>query len=137
MAHIMDIIRNATERVSMRDPRLTDLIDQSSIEGLLTCLRQLSAQWERYLDHLEVPVKVSVAAYTVPIDRSHGRIGRPRLGIGRDRLEYFVSLSFNWTRIATILGISRRFIVGDRNLGCWMNQELMSVMENYWYLLKT
>ena len=105
MAHIMDIIRNATERVSMRDPRLTDLIDQSSIEGLLTCLRQLSAQWERYLDHLEV--KVSVAAYTVPIDRSHGRIGRPRLGIGRDRLEYFVSLSFNWTRIAAILGISR------------------------------
>jgi len=40
-------------------------------------------------------------------DRSHGRIGRPQLGIGRDQLEHFVSLSFNWTRIAAILGVSR------------------------------
>jgi len=43
-----------------------------------------------------------------------GLIGRPRLGIGRDQLEYFVSLSFNWTWIAAILGVSRMTVYRRR-----------------------
>ena len=113
VAHIRDAVRNATERVSMHDPQLPDLLDyQTSLEGLLTCLRRLSAQWERYLDRLEL--EESVTAYTAPIDRSHRRIGRPRLEIGRDQLEYFISLSFNWTRIAAILGVSRMTVYRRR-----------------------
>ena len=76
VAHIRDTIRSTTERMSTRDPQLSDVTDyQSSLEELLTCLRQLSAQWERYLDHLAV--EGSVTAYAVPVDRSHRRVGRP------------------------------------------------------------
>ena len=38
-AHIRDTIRNTTERMSTRDPQLSDY--QSSLEELLTCLHQL------------------------------------------------------------------------------------------------
>jgi len=113
VAHVRDTVRNTTERANMHDPQLPALLDyQTSLEGLLTCLRQLSVQWEQYLDHLEL--EESVTAYTVPIDRSHERIGRPRLGIGRDQLEYFVSLSFNWTQVAAILGVSRMTVYRRR-----------------------
>ena len=109
-AHIRDTIRNTTERMSTRDPQLSDY--QSSLEELLTCLRQLSAQWERYLDHLEL--EGSVTAYAVPVDRSHRRLGRPQLEISRDQLECIVSLSFNWTQIAAILGVSRMTVYRRR-----------------------
>ena len=99
VAHIRDTIRNITERMSTRDPQLSDY--QSSLEELLTCLRQLSGQWERYLDHLEL--EGSVTAYAVAVDRSYRRLGRPQLEISRDQLECLVSLSFNWTQIAAIL----------------------------------
>ena len=88
VAHIRDTIRNAPEGMSMNDPQFADY--KSSLEELLTCLHQLLAKWERYLEQLEL--EVSATAYTVPVDRSRRRLGRPRLVIGRDQLEYFISL---------------------------------------------
>ena len=125
-AHLRDTIRNATERMSTRDPLLSDY--QSSLDELLTCLHQLSAQWERYLDHLKL--EGSVTAYAVPVDRSHRRLGRPQLEISRDQLEYLVSLSFNWTQIAGILGTSSMTVYRRRQEFGMLDEPRTLVMEN-------
>ena len=39
-----------------------------------------------------------------------GNIGRPRFAISRDQLLYLASLSFKWTEIAALLGVSRMII---------------------------
>ena len=56
VAQIRDTIRNTTERMSTRDPQLSDY--QSSLEELLTCLRQLSIQWVKntLFEKIEKPV---------------------------------------------------------------------------------
>ena len=63
------------------------------------------------MDHLEL--EGSVTAYAVPVD-THRRRGCPQLEISRDQLEYLVSLSFNWTQIAAILGVSRMMVYWRR-----------------------
>ena len=63
------------------------------------------------MDHLEL--EGSVTAYAVPVD-THRRRGCPQLEISRDQLEYLVSLSFNWTQIAAILGVSRMTVYRRR-----------------------
>ena len=54
-----------------------------------------------------------MTAYAVPVD-THRRRGCPQLEISRDQLEYLVSLSFNWTQIAAILGVSRMTVYRRR-----------------------
>jgi len=46
------------------------------------------------------------AAYQVPIQHTNER-GRPKFDIDQEQLEYLVSLSFNWSEFAALLGISR------------------------------
>ena len=36
-----------------------------------------------------------------------GRRGRPKFDIDKEQIEYLLSLSFNWTEIAALLGVSR------------------------------
>ena len=110
VAHIRDTIRDSIDGMSSSDEDLTVYLFQ--LEELLTCLRQLSALWENYLDQLEL--QISVAGYAVRVDRLHRGLGRPRLDIGRDQLEHLLSLSFNCTQIASILGVSRMTVYRRR-----------------------
>ena len=110
VAHIRDTIRDSIDGMSSSDEDLTVYLFQ--LEELLTCLRQLSALWENYLDQLEL--QICVAGYAVRVDRSHRGLGRPRLDIGRDQLEHLLSLSFNCTQIASILGVSRMTVYRRR-----------------------
>ena len=110
VAHIRDTIRDSIDGMSSSDEDLTVYLFQ--LEELLTCLCQLSALWENYLDQLEL--QISVAGYAVRVDRSHRGLGRPRLDIGRDQLEHLLSLSFNCTQIASILGVSRMTVYRRR-----------------------
>ena len=73
LAHIRDTFRDSIERMSSSDKDLTVYL--SWFEDLLTCLRQLSALWENYLDQLEL--EISMPAYAVPVDRSHRRLAVP------------------------------------------------------------
>ena len=48
-------------------------------------------------------------AYRVPVKTSTSR-GRPRFTISQDQFEYLMTLSFTWTDISCLLGVSRMTI---------------------------
>ena len=84
---------------------------EQQLGELCSCLRQLRSQWEQYLENLDQRhVFMAYQAHVVP---ASGR-GRPRFDITRDQLEYLSLLSFNWTQIATLVGVSRMTIYRRR-----------------------
>lgn len=52
-------------------------------------------------------------SYRVEVTKSIGR-GRSHFLISRDQLEYLRSLSFTWTNIAALIGVSRMTIFRQR-----------------------
>ena len=84
----------------------------SSLRDLVGCLRQIHHKWEEYASVLD-----SLPTRSEPAQRSQpDGPGRPRFEISKDQLEYLASLSFKWTEIAALLGVSRmtiyRFVAG-------------------------
>lgn len=74
----------------------------SSIGDLVGCLRQIYYKWEDYatvLDSLPTPEPPQRSRNDGP--------GRPRFEISKEQLEYLASLSFKWTEMAALLGVSR------------------------------
>jgi len=77
---------------------------KNSMEALVVYLRSLSEEWDRYIASME---RMSESLrYTVATTESSGR-GRPRFIIAKEQLEYLCSLSFSWTDMALLLGVSR------------------------------
>lgn len=70
------------------------------VQDLLQCLRSLSQEWQKYLDTKE---RCSNAEHT-------SQRGRPRSIVSCEQLLYLRSLSFMWTEIASLLGVSRKTI---------------------------
>lgn len=85
------VIDEAEENTS----ELSDYI--SNLHELQGILASLFVLWKRYEEMIESMADVS---YT-------GRSGIPRFVISADQLEYLLSLSFSWTEIASLLGVSR------------------------------
>ncbi len=73
---------------------------------LISCLRSIRRKWEEYKDILVSGSQSGDVAYRVSVEIT-GRPGRPRFEISREQLEYLASLSFTWTEIAALLGVSR------------------------------
>ena len=74
------------------------------LNSLIECLRAVYKKWEEYDDLLNsYPERFS---YHVPLVHGNG-VGRPRFQIKRDQLLYLISLSFKWTEISALLGVSR------------------------------
>ena len=80
------------------------------MEDLLQCLRSLSQEWQKYLDSKE---SSNVVAYHSPLEHTSQR-GRPRFIVSCEQLLYLRSLSFTWTEIASLLGVSRMTIFRRR-----------------------
>ena len=79
------------------------------LSQLLQCLRIISLEWQAYLEVCELR---SQSAYAVGHVQSASRpVGRPRFDISEDQLEYLSSMSFSWTQIASMLGVSRMTVV--------------------------
>ena len=77
----------------------------SMLNSLIECLRGVYNKWEEYEGVLDsYPERY---AYHVPVLRSTDAVGRPRFQISRDQLLYLASLSFKWTEISALLGVSR------------------------------
>ncbi len=70
---------------------------------LIDCLRELSKEWSRLED---CAVATSSISYRAPTISNSGR-GRPRFDVSCAQIEYLRSLSFSWTNISSLLGISR------------------------------
>ena len=77
-----------------------------SLDELLECLRTIRNKWLEYRDLLHSDLAISGVAYHVPVVHT-GRRGRPRFEVTREQVEYLASLSFTWSEIATLLGVSR------------------------------
>ena len=82
------------------------------LSQLLELLRSISHQWQIHIDQLRS--QPSMNSYQAPFTGSTGVPGRPRFSISRDQLMYLHSLSFSWTQIASILGVSRMTIYRRR-----------------------
>ena len=69
-------------------------------------LSSLQTQWQMFYYIMEA--SSSNSSYSVSTTYTHGqRRGRPIFIISKEQLEYLHSLSFSWTQIALLLGLSR------------------------------
>ena len=93
-------------------------------------LRSICQQWETYTDEIQSQQRNS---YQVPLVST--RLGRPRFDISQEQLIYLHSLSFSWSQIAAILGVSRMTlyrrraefgmpsrVIGDKQLRSMMRE---------------
>ena len=85
------------------------------IAELIRHLHSTAQEWQSYLDQL---MQLSLSqdsstSYSAPMSTAVGP-GRPKFQISRDQLQYLSSMSFNWTQIANMLGVSRMTIYRRR-----------------------
>lgn len=76
---------------------------ESLLNELLSCLSEVYSDLEGQFDQV---VSIPNTSYLPSIVQGGGR-GRPKFDIKADQLEYLRSLSFSWTEISAMLGISR------------------------------
>lgn len=84
------------------------------VEELITYLQQIANEWQGYVDAFYTGEQ-NQAAYRASVTLT-GQRGRPRFQIEREQLEYLRSLSFSWSNIAAMLGISRMTLYRHRRL---------------------
>ena len=82
-----------------------------SLDELLDLLPQIASKWQKHIDDLEVHSITS--RYHLQLQSSSQR-GRPCLNIMQDQLEYLRLLSFSWSDISRMLGVSRMTIYRRR-----------------------
>ena len=101
--HVCRILREHIASID-GDETLTSYVH--SLDELLECLRTIRNKWLEYKDLLDSDLAISGVAYHVPVVHT-GQRGRPRFEVTRGQVEYLASLSFTWSEIATLLGVSR------------------------------
>jgi len=83
----------------------------SYLDELVQNCRIIAHTWERYVDELLRGDHAN--SYRAAGIRT-GRRGRPPFSITREQLEYLQSMSFTWSEIGSILGVSRMTIYRRR-----------------------
>ena len=79
---------------------------KSAVGNLISACQSIAYWWQEYVDSEQASDRSY--AYGTPVVHIRGeRGGRPRFDITKDQLEYLSSLSFSWSEIASILGVSR------------------------------
>ena len=84
------------------------LFYRGQLEELVVCLQQIAVEWQSLKDALDAN-ELSPNAYRATAVPTGSR-GRPRFQITQEQLEYLHSLSFSWSDISDILGVSRMTI---------------------------
>jgi len=109
----LEIIISSTVRIRnvLRSSRSSGADESSTftryaalIDDLLVHLNHVFAEIDRCLDNYLS--QSSITAYQVDTIQT-GQRGRPRFNVTANQLAYLTSLSFTWTQIAKMLGISR------------------------------
>ena len=105
----------AVIREQMQEEQRNETADYGvliSVHALLNqldgALSQLTEEWQQRLDTIEA--RVSACSYQAPLQPHSAAPGHPRFRITREQLEYLRSLSFSWTDIPRLLGVSRMTI---------------------------
>ena len=78
---------------------------KSAVGNLISACQSIAYWWQEYVDSEQASDRSY--AYGTPVVHIRGERGRPRFDITKDQLEYLSSLSFSWSEIASILGVSR------------------------------
>ena len=78
---------------------------KTKIKELVGHLRSLLDQWKEYRTLLDSTC-FGGFSYQAPVAHT-GRRGRPRFDIDKEQIEYLLTLSFTWSEISALLGISR------------------------------
>ena len=90
-----------------------------AFDELISCLQLIRRKWEEYQNILDSGSPNEALAYCVPVVHT-GRRGRPRFDVTKEQLEYLASLSFTWSVIAALLGVSRttifRYVAGTNGI---------------------
>ncbi len=73
------------------------------VKELADVLMELQSAWSDY----EEAMKSSSVVQRVPPITGNGRRGRPKFDITQEQIEYLRYLSFSWTSISSLLGVSR------------------------------
>ena len=99
MGHLRSAsINNTTEVAVVSEQYYADLSE------LVICVRGIYSQWEHHID--ELARRDIHDSYSAPLEEvSH--IGRPHFDITREQVEHLPSMSFPWSQIAKMLGVSR------------------------------
>ncbi len=90
---------------------------EGAVQDLIVSCQRVSSWWQDFVDsehaNAQAPSYLDTR-YQTPQNSRVGAQGRPRFDISSDQLEYLSSLSFSWTQIASILGVSRMTIFRRR-----------------------
>lgn len=97
--HMVDI-----QQVSSGPDRDVILKYTDDLVELMSCLRELSREWLRFMD--VATIRQASVAYSASASHNSKR-GRPRFEVSSEQIEYLHSLCFSWTDIASLLGVSR------------------------------
>lgn len=81
------------------------------LSDIVSRLKTLRRQWSEQLDNLASRFNFR---YQAPTTSRIAAVGRPRFEITRAQLDYLRSLSFSWTEIAHLLGVSRMTVYRRR-----------------------
>ena len=99
MGHLRSAsINNTTEIAVVSEQYYADLSE------LVICVRGIYSQWEHHID--ELARRDIHDSYSAPLEEV-SRIGRPRFDITREQVEHLASMSFPWSQIAKMLGVSQ------------------------------
>lgn len=95
-------VLSETRNSSQRDDEIATLVYyENSLDELLLIFSEIHNYLDGCLDDV-----LSDSSYRSPTLQT-GQRGRPRFGVSVEQLEYLASLSFSWSKIAKMLGISR------------------------------
>ena len=82
---------------------------QDHVEQILSICRTLSVKWEQKIEAINTTDAINFQPALLRSTR-----GRPRFDISKEQLLYLCSLSFTWSDIAKLLGVSRMTIYRRR-----------------------
>ena len=130
ISRLIDYIQSAMEAVELEEDE-SEAIDilQSQLSQLLDCVREISIQWQTHFDRIQMNATGTVSqqggtSFRLTINRATQEPGRPRFNITKEQLEYLSSMSFSWSQMATLFGVSRMTIYRRRaEFGLLLNPE--------------
>ena len=120
MENVLQSLRGVLEYIldynPVSDEEVTSIREfECAVEELTVACQRVSSWWQDYIDTEQASDPLSLShRYSSPVIHISGAQGRPRFDISKDQLEYLSSLSFSWTDIAAILGVSRMTIYRRR-----------------------
>lgn len=100
----------------------------SNLHNLSGVLNELFELWEQYEETLESVAYGGHVSYSVAVEQTSRR-GRPRFLVSADQLEHLRALSFSWTYISSLLGVSR-MTVYRRRAECGLVEEQRDVLSD-------